>query len=188
MKCNGEPLRQSRELPFLSRPTNASESTGDRHYLYEAQTSVIVTGIDDQVWTAYGFVDTYFASGETGDNYDTLEGRLSGRPDPLAAGQLNADQPIWTSREYFLKVFEIRSNQVLKEWDNIACTVEEVIKRYVLYMEFVGNLRVFLHLHRWLGLPLFYTTPMGWQKVPAPTYLIPSFYRCIEWQRLMIFA
>jgi hypothetical protein len=134
MKCNGEPLRQSRELPFLSRPTNASETTGDHHYLYEAQTSVIVTGIDDQVWTAYGFVDTYFASGETADNYDTLEGRLSGCPDPLAAGQLNADQPIWTPREYFLKVFEIRSNQVLKEWDNIACTVEEVMKWYVLYI------------------------------------------------------
>jgi hypothetical protein len=161
MKCNGEPLRQSRELPFLSRPTNASKSTGDQHCLYEAQISVTVTGIDDWVWTAYGLVDTYFASGETADDYDTLEGRLRRRPDPLAAGQLNADKPIWTPREYFLKVFEIRLNQALKEWDKIACTVEEEIKRYVLCMDFVGNLRVFLHLDRWLGLPLFYTTPMG---------------------------
>jgi len=140
---------------------NTSKSTDEYHCLYEAQISVTVTGIDNWVWTAYGIVDTYFASGETADDYDTLEGRLRGRPDPLAAGQLNADQPIWKPREYFLKVFEIRSNRVLKEWDKIACTVEEEIKRYVLYMDFVSNLPGFLHLDCWLGLPLSYTTPMG---------------------------
>jgi len=158
MKCNGEPLRQSRELPFLSRPMNASKSTGEHYCLYEAQISVTVTGIDDWVWTVYGIVDTYFESRETTEGYGALEGRLRGRPDPLAAEQLNADQPIWTPREYFLKVFEIRLNRVLKEWDKIACMVEEEIKRYALHTDPAGNLCAPPHPDRWLGLPLFYTT------------------------------
>jgi hypothetical protein len=142
-KFNGEPLRQSRELPFLSRPMNVSKSTDGHHCLYEAQISVIVTGIDHWVWAAYGFVDTYFGSKETADSYHRLKGRFGGRADPLAAGELNADEPIWTPREYFLKVVEIRMKQVLKEWNRIVRTVEKEIKWYVLHANFIAILVCF---------------------------------------------
>lgn len=133
-KIDGKPLRESWDLPFLSRPISASTSTDKLHkeyFLYEAQISVAVTGIDDSVWVAYGFVDTYFGSEESVDRYDQWKGRRLGRPDPLAAGQIDANSPIWTPREYFIRVFEIRINQVRREWYFIIDVVENEVKQYV---------------------------------------------------------
>ena len=90
-----------------------------------------MTGIDHGVWVAYGLIDNYFGSTETVDAYHELEGKGGVRADPLAAGQIMADQPIWSPREYFFKVFEIRINQVLREWNWIVDNLEEEVKRYV---------------------------------------------------------
>ena len=89
--------------------------------------SVAVTGIDDWVWTGYGFFDTYFGSKESVDGYHELKGR-TGRPDPVAAGQIPANNPIWAPREYFLKVLEIRINEVRREWHVIIDKVEGDVK------------------------------------------------------------
>jgi hypothetical protein len=86
------------------------------------------------VWTAYGFVDVYFDSEETVDGYDQMRGRRCrrwGRPDPLTAGRIVADEPIWMPREYFFKIFEIRMIQVLREWNWIVDQVEKAVKQYV---------------------------------------------------------
>ena len=117
--------------------------------LYEAQISVVVTGIDHWVWTAYGLVDTFFESQETVDGYDQLSGtsgRHKGRADPLRAGQSNADEPIWTPREYFFRVFEVRINQVLKEWNWIVVNVVKEVAQYVSCVDFVSNIHVLLNL------------------------------------------
>lgn len=93
-----------------------------------------MTGIDHWVWAAYGFVDVYFESKETVEGYDQMRGRRCkrwGRADPLAVGRIVADEPIWTPREYFLKVVEIRINQVLREWNSIVDKMEKEIKQYV---------------------------------------------------------
>ena len=95
-----------------------------------------MTGIDHWVWAAYAIVDVYVESGETVDIYDQLTRRSRRRgqrrrPDPLAAGRIVADEPIWTPREYFLKVIEVRMNQVLREWNFIVDQVERDIKQYV---------------------------------------------------------
>jgi hypothetical protein len=62
---DGKPLRQSSHLPFLARGGNTLESSIENQCLYEAQISVIVTGIDHQVWTTYGCFDTYNGTDET---------------------------------------------------------------------------------------------------------------------------
>jgi hypothetical protein len=129
-KLDGKPLRQSWDLPFLSGPMSAATSADRVYCLYEAQISVAVTGIDHWVWTAYGFVDTYFGSKESVARYHQLKVR-TGRPDPLAAGQIAANNPIWTPREYFFRVFEIRINEVLREWHVIIDMVQGDIKEYV---------------------------------------------------------
>ena len=129
-KIDGKPLRQSWELSFLSMPSNASKSTDTPYCLYEAQISVTVTGIDHWVWTAYGFVDTYFGSKESVDGYDQMEGP-TGRPDPLAAGQIPLDHLAWTPREYFFRVFEIRIKEVRRQWHVIIDKVEGDINQYV---------------------------------------------------------
>jgi len=123
-KFDGKPLRQSWDLPLL--PT----STDRHHSLYEAKISVAVAGIDCSAWIAYGLVDTYFESDESVDRYHQWKG-CQGRADPLADGQIDANNPIWTPREYFLKVFEIRINQVRKEWRRIIDKVEDEVKQYV---------------------------------------------------------
>jgi hypothetical protein len=95
-----------------------------------------VTGIDQWVWSAYAIIDVYVESEETVDIYDQLTRRSRRfsrrrRPDPLATGRILADEPIWTPREYFLKVIEIRMIQILREWNYIVDQVERDIKRYV---------------------------------------------------------
>jgi hypothetical protein len=49
--------------------------------------------------------------------------------DPLAVGSINADEPIWTPREYYFKVFEFRMNQVLREWNCITEKVEKIFEQ-----------------------------------------------------------
>ncbi|KAH6714526.1 hypothetical protein BKA61DRAFT_440468, partial [Leptodontidium sp. MPI-SDFR-AT-0119] len=131
-KSNGKPLRQFWELPFLSMPTNNKPvSTDERYCLYEAMTSVGVTGNDHWTWAAYGFVDTYFDSRESVDGYHEMKERRGGRADPLADGQINADEPLWDPREYFLKVVEIRTGLALMEWSQIINKMEREVKQYV---------------------------------------------------------
>jgi len=146
-KFGGKPLRQSWELPFLFKSISLSKSTGTLHCLYEAQLSVAVAGIDHSVWVAYGFVDTYYESEGSvgGESVDTYH-RLKGRPDPLTAGQISANNPIWTPREYFLRVLEIRINQIRGEWHYITDKVVDEAKQYVYCMNFVSNVLVLLKL------------------------------------------
>jgi hypothetical protein len=114
----------------------ASTSTDKPHSLYEAQISVAVSGIDHWIWAAYGFVDTYFDFEESVDDYDQLSQSSwkqgVGRPDPLMAGRVDAvDLPVWTPREYFLRVVKIRIFKVLREWRLIIDKVEGEVEQYV---------------------------------------------------------
>jgi hypothetical protein len=126
-----KPLRRSWRLPFLSGSKNALRSSVGNQCLYESQISVTVTGIDHQVWTAYGAFDTYYGSNDSVQAYHETIAR-TGRPDPLAAGQLTANNLIWTPREYYFRIFEIRISQVGKEWRAISDKVQEDVEQYVL--------------------------------------------------------
>lgn len=135
-RIDGTPLRQSWDFPFLSRFMGTSTSTSAPRplTLYEAQTSVAVTGIDHWVWTAYGFVDTYFDSEESVDKYDRLSqnawSRELGRLDPLMGEPIDSGK-FSTPREYFLRVFEIRLLKVLREWRLIIDRVQDEVEQYV---------------------------------------------------------
>ncbi len=129
-RIDGKPLRKSWALPFLSGPMSASLSAKGVQSLYEAQISVTLTGIDCWVWTAYGSFDTYFGSKESLEAYNQMVSFI-GRPDPLAAGQLATNNPIWTPKEYFFKVLEIRMHEVRREWNAIVDRVDDDVKQYV---------------------------------------------------------
>ena len=131
-KANGEPLRQSWKFPSTSREAHTPESTGISDCVYEAHVSITITGIDQSVWVAYGVVDTYFdTTQDSVDVYHQLKGAYRGRADPLGCGLLDADQPIWTPREYFLKVVKIRIQDVVREWSGIVRRMQMEIKQYV---------------------------------------------------------
>ncbi|KAE9363171.1 hypothetical protein N431DRAFT_357765 [Stipitochalara longipes BDJ] len=126
----GQPLRQSWELPFLSRPMSTSKSAAGMPCLYEAHTSIVVTGIDHWVWAAYGIVDTYFGSKESLKHYDEESDSLA-QVDPLAKGQIPAHPLflIWTPREYFFKIVAIRMNEARRAWREIISEVEGSVKQ-----------------------------------------------------------
>lgn len=99
-------------------------------WLCENQTSIVVTGIDHWVWTAYGIVDTYIGSKESLMHYDEQSDQ-SGQVDPLSKGQLHAHPLtlIWTPREYFLAIVAIRMNEALRAWRETINVVEDIVKQ-----------------------------------------------------------
>lgn len=131
IRTNGKPLRDSWELPSLSEDVQTAASTGMVDCVYEAHIAVAVTGIDNWVWTAYGFVDTYFEAEDSVESYDQLNGEYGGRADPFSCGVLDSDRPIPTPRAYFLRVVEIRILGVVREWSAIVRRMETDIREYV---------------------------------------------------------
>ena len=101
----------------------------------------MVAGSDEWRWVAYCFVDTYFdiaeEAKETVQSYheDSLvpEGM---RADPLTFGVTNADNPIQKPKEYFLRVFQIRINQVKCEWQQVVAKMQQSIREYVQVRSF----------------------------------------------------
>jgi hypothetical protein len=129
-KVQGKPLRRWRDLSFLRTQTSGSESE-ERYGIYEAEISCVVAGSDNWRWIAFAFVDTYFDGGESDDSVMWYGCEEAIHLDPILAGNLDANMPIWKPREYFMKVFEIRILQVIKEWDFLVLTVKRSIEVYV---------------------------------------------------------
>ncbi|EWZ81136.1 hypothetical protein FOWG_14712 [Fusarium oxysporum f. sp. lycopersici MN25] len=77
-------------------------------HIYEIQVSCLITGIDEDSWVAYQFVDTYH-QGDKPLEYGEQHGV---KPDSLTGGLFDANVPIWTPKEYFLIFYECRLKQV----------------------------------------------------------------------------
>ncbi|KAH8588290.1 hypothetical protein B0O99DRAFT_693577 [Bisporella sp. PMI_857] len=125
-KVNRNPPRQWTDLSFLAIESSKLQDQGV-YGIHEAQISVVICGSDNRRWVGYGFVDKKFDDEDMGDAQE--EGILD---DPIASdyGRIDANLPLWDPREYFLSIFEIRIDQVLKEWEFLVRTVERSIKRY----------------------------------------------------------
>ena len=117
IKADARGLRRSGEF-FCRR-------LGSREHLYEAQISVLVTGVDEWFWTAYCFADTYFGSDESIQYYH------KNKLDALAGGEKSARFPVWNPREYFLSILSRRLKQVTKEWSNVIEALEMRLRSYV---------------------------------------------------------
>ncbi|KAK0704464.1 hypothetical protein B0H67DRAFT_497304 [Lasiosphaeris hirsuta] len=119
-------LRSCKNVSFLDK-SNTSET-----YIYEAQVSCTVTGVDNGYWTAYAFFDTYHDGGESKRDvqfYESTKGRAI--VDPLAGGRYESNPPVWAAREYFLQVLEACVRDVKSEWRNVALSLLKKIKPYV---------------------------------------------------------
>lgn len=132
-KRNGKPLRRSRELTFLDMKVPTESTTGLQDCIYEVQVSGLVTGVDHWSWTAYIFVDTYYKGPDSSECVDSyIDKQVNGYgPDPLTAGRYPNSRPVWRPREYFLRVFESRINQVKQEWFNTVSTLLQQTEPYV---------------------------------------------------------
>jgi hypothetical protein len=139
--CEGKPLRKFIDVSFLAgfRQNDIDDKSKERPYLYEAQATCLVSGLDHYVWDAVGFVDTYFEEAQESKRdlkyfefvCENHQDNAHVRPDLIPAGDSFADHPIWTPREYFLHVLESRLAQVVKEWDNLIGWTAYDIDDYV---------------------------------------------------------
>ncbi|KAK3320489.1 hypothetical protein B0T19DRAFT_241549 [Cercophora scortea] len=122
------PLRRSYELRCLT-PADPDK----RMCLYEVQTSIVVTGIGDSVWAAYGVADTYFEPGykessDSLDHYTPKKKRLV--HDPIAGtNTIWLNKPIWSPREYLLTVFDIRLKGVERECSLVCATLKNAVSQ-----------------------------------------------------------
>jgi hypothetical protein len=87
--------------------------------------SYVVTGSDDWRWIGYAFVDTELDGLLT----DLSEDDLSF--DRVAAGEIYAKSPLWRPRDHWVKVLDIRIEQVRKEWEYLAYKLEFAVNQYI---------------------------------------------------------
>lgn len=133
---DGTPLRIAEEVIHLPRKgSSASKKKKKRDYIYEAQCSVMVTGVDDWVWTAYCFVDVYFKGARHSEDVNTLCDQPR-RYDPHSLGGGHPlDRPLWLPREYFLRALAARMRQVKQEWNNSVSRLLQGTEPYVCIPE-----------------------------------------------------
>ncbi|KAK0736471.1 hypothetical protein B0T21DRAFT_367008 [Apiosordaria backusii] len=122
----GRPLRSSKNVTFLCSPTEKGEA-----YIYEAQISCMIVGVDNRHWTAYGIFDTYHDGGESKHDvqvYEPMEDEIP--EDPLTGGRYASDRPIWMAREYFLRVLLCCIAEVKAEWQTTGSNLLRPLKPY----------------------------------------------------------
>ena len=126
-KFNTKPQRNWTDLSFLKIDTSDLQDQEPKEVwgIHQAQTSCVVTGSDDYRWVGYGFVDTEIDGFLTDLSKDDLGF------DQITAGKLEANISISKPRDYWLKVFEIRIEQVRKEWEYLIYKVQRSVNRYV---------------------------------------------------------
>jgi hypothetical protein len=127
----GVPLRKSRASPSAFQGISSASE-----WVYEAHFAFALTGINHRFWTAYCFVDTHFDSRDSVKTYHKMNGDPRGTADPLAAGFLHSESPIWEPRQYFAKVVEFRIRLIEKEWNKIIEKMERDIAQYVHILNF----------------------------------------------------
>ncbi|KAI1419347.1 hypothetical protein F5Y12DRAFT_789156 [Xylaria sp. FL1777] len=132
---DGRPLRRSQRLGFLDETPWGVRGTQSEDCIYEAQISCLVAGLDDSSYIGYAFVDTYH-DGPNSDESVKEYHEKSNTPghysmDPLSGGMLQADRPLWSPRIYFLRVFELRIEQVKEEWVNAVFMIQKKTSTYI---------------------------------------------------------
>ena len=138
-----EDERESANRPLIDLACldlqSSSDTVSSRHFILEANISVVVCGWSNTEWTGYAFANTGTKAEEEEEvDEDDPEGEAEDRPqqDFLAAEDgcdyvVDANNPEWDARHYWLRVFAIRCELVWKEWQYLVRTVEDAIEAWV---------------------------------------------------------
>ncbi|KAJ9500399.1 hypothetical protein H2202_004194 [Exophiala xenobiotica] len=114
---SGQPLRHVRDVSLLN-------SDGETSFLYEAQISCVVAGIDDWRWVAYCFVDSYF----DGENTTQDDGDMFSGYDGF--GQYGVIGGPDKARLFFLNFLRIRVRLITDEWEEVVRNVEKSFRKF----------------------------------------------------------
>ncbi|KAH4056241.1 hypothetical protein HBH98_032090 [Parastagonospora nodorum] len=109
------------ELDVSFLVVNCAEHRGQKcsckHIIRESQMSVVICGWDDQNWVGWGLFNT---SSDPTDEFDPEDQRELREDYYAADGEdgpvVDAEDPIWDPRRYWLRIIDIRLQLVLKEW------------------------------------------------------------------------
>jgi len=98
----------------------------------ESQISVVICGWDNQNWVGWGLFNT---SSDPTEEFDP-EDQRDLREDYFAAdGEggpvVDADDPTWDPRLYWLRIIDIRLQLVLKEWVWLVRNLEAGVTAWV---------------------------------------------------------
>ena len=130
-RADGTPFRRSEEvIPLQLKDPMPIANNRLNNFIYEAQLSVMVTGIDEWVWSAYCFADVFFKEDDHSERveyYFNPDTKL----DPTSCGRFPANPPVWIPREYFLRALSCRTEQVKQEWNNSVSRLIQQIEPYV---------------------------------------------------------
>lgn len=123
-KAKEKPDRGWTDASFLKLDIQPSEPK-EVWSLQEAQISCVITGTDNWRWIGYGFVDAE-VDGLLADSSDS-----DLKFDQIGSGEMDARVPIWGPRDYWIRVFEIRSKQVRNEYEYLLYKLECAVNKYV---------------------------------------------------------
>lgn len=94
----------------------------------ESQVSVLVSVVDTNGWTAYAFEDVYHKGRDASQEFDIFCSKPGFYfPDALAP-RFHDSTRYLEPREYFLKVFQVRIDQTLREWRAVVDILERNVK------------------------------------------------------------
>ncbi|KZL72472.1 transcription factor sef1, partial [Colletotrichum tofieldiae] len=134
---NGNPWRASTDLSFLLNSKSSGVDGSPTGCLYEAQTSLVVTGPNSSIWTACLLTDTYFRDQMDINDEELLSYHDAARVndglyyDPLTSGDHDANIPVWNPREYYCLVLMVRIKRIKEEWVKILYHLKNRIDEYV---------------------------------------------------------
>ncbi len=115
----------------MSQSSYTSAASDSIVGLSEAQTTIALTGINEQIWTAFGLVDSTRELAVVRE-YDAEPLSCHGqREDPIAGKALGPDNRAFNPRLYFLWAWEARIAQIDAEWDRIVGCVDRTVREYV---------------------------------------------------------
>lgn len=122
-----------RDVSFLRAGT--SNFVG-RDVILQGHYSIVIHGYSDQIWDAHSFENNDF-DGDDWDDEDREDENSEDedledeefQEDPNAG--VEANMPIWDAREYFLRIFNVRSTQILQPAKYLVRWLERSIDNYV---------------------------------------------------------
>jgi hypothetical protein len=109
-----------------------------KHTIQESQISVTICGWDNQNWVGWGLFNT---SSNPTDDLAPEDERIVNEDYYATDGEdgpvIDADDPIWDPRHYWLRIISIRVRLVLKEWTWLVRNIEAGVHVWVS-MSFEG--------------------------------------------------
>ena len=106
-----------------------------RDVILQGHYSIVIHGYSDQNWDAHSFENNDFDDDdwddEDSEDENSEDEEFQEDPNAGREGKVEANVPIWDAREYFLRIFDVRSTQILQPAKHLVRWLERSIDSYV---------------------------------------------------------